>query len=261
MRSIHHDAPVAPSHAALCATLAAALVTLSIAGTAFGLGPLTPAGGGLHFPPVQVANPSQWLIPQEVHNAHYPATLYLDGTPCSDPRQITPWDTEIGDLATARLIPYSWPFHVEVVQYVLIEDPNANTPCRAGLGHEVLLFVSDGDHPGYPPVLVETIHVPSAVVAPLTPRMVTIELDESIELAEGESLFVAVQMAGDPDGDRMCIMACGDDFESDLDTWSVDGRDPGQDYDWVLLEDFGVEANYAVGMVGMAPFTGFIFGG
>lgn len=252
-------APVTPSPTALGGLLITALATLSIAGTAFGLGPMTPAGG-VHFPPVQVANPPQWLLPQEVHNTRYPQTLFLGGVGCEDPTQLQPFDPEIGDLATARLTPYSWPFHVEEIQYVLIEDTETDD-CRAGLAHDVLLFVSDGDDPGYPPELVETIHVPATTVVPYAPRLVAFELEESIVLEQDESLFVAVQMNGTPGVERMCIMACADDFDEDTNYWSPDGDAPDLDHDWVPLEDYGIEKDYAVGMSGMAPFAGFILGG
>lgn len=259
MHSIDTPTSVSTSRATLGATLIAALSALSIAGTAFGLGPMTPAGG-VHFPPVQVADPPQWLLPQEVHNTRYPQTLFLGGPGCEDPTQLQPFDSEIGDLATARLTPYSWPFHVEEVQYVLIQDM-VTDDCRAGIAHDVLLFVSDGDNPGDPPELVETIHVPAVVVEPYAPLLVTLELDESIELDDDESLFVAVQMNGTPGTGRMCIMACGDDFDEGTNTWSPDGSAPGGEYDWVPLEDYDIYRDYAVGMRGMAPFAGFIFGG
>jgi len=67
-------------------------------------------------------------------------------------------------------------------------------------------------------------------------------------LSTGENLFVAVELAGEAGGDRVCITACNNTVgASEANYWSNATSAP---YSWVPIESFGLNINIAIWAMG-----------
>lgn len=181
---------------------------------------------------------------------------------CKNPRQIPPSNSEIGDLAVARLSPIGYPFIADSVSYVLVTDPvpsSSGTICDAGLAHTVYVFVASSYDPGVPPNLVDTVSVPasnkpSKGVYEFTHQINQVELD-------GEFLFVAVEMNGSSSSNvKMCITACRDDYDANTNYWSENGAISGKSYQWKELGTaFNIQADYNITAHGWVPPASVLF--
>lgn len=174
--------------------------------------------------------------------------MMLQNTPaeCKVPESIAPiLPDEAGHLAATTLTPPSYPFEVTAVAYDLLGTAAAGA-CNSTLAHRVDVFVIAGNEPPADPddaVSMVSFDV-AADPAATESRLVEVELDESIVLEEGQSLVVAVQMAGDAElATSVCLQACRDTGGvADLDWWSNAAASP---YAWAdMVGDFGFISNF-----------------
>ena len=79
-------------------------------------------------------------------------------------------------------------------------------------------------------------------------RVVSFDLATPLVLSEGDNLFVAVELAGESGGDRICISACNNTVgATDANYWSNATAPP---FDWVTLWSFGLDINTAIWAMG-----------
>lgn len=159
---------------------------------------------------------------------------------------------ETGHLAAGRLAPPSYPFEVESIGYDLAA-PGGSADCDLSLPHRVDVYVASGVAPSNTPSVVQSFDVPAGSAAN---HSVDLELASPITLTSGQSLFVAVEMAGNGTSTTstkaVCIAACrlAAGALSDVDYWSNAAATP---YAWAdMVDDFGFTYNYTIRATGTA---------
>ena len=161
---------------------------------------------------------------------------------------------EAGHLAATTLTPPSYPFEVTQVAYDLL-GTDAPGACDSTLAHRVELYVIEGAAPPADPadaVSSLTIDV-DADEAAVEERIVTLDLEAPIVLAEGQVLVVAVEMVGNDElSASACVRACRDTGGiAELDWWSNAAAVP---YAWAdMVGDFGFISNFNHRMTGHTP--------
>jgi hypothetical protein len=163
---------------------------------------------------------------------------------------------EAGHLAATRLTPDAYPFVVERIEYT------AGSPdvieCNGGLSHRVEVYVSKDAAPSTSPsqdgTLVDTITVAAeeGAAAPHV-RWVSVELNKELVLQEGESVYIAVEQAGNDSAnptEATCLVACSAPGSvSGVDFWS--NAIMGATYSWAdMVADFGFSQNFDISVVG-----------
>jgi len=176
---------------------------------------------------------------------------WLDGAPsltiaeCVDEGGATvPNMGNEGHLAAVRLTPESYPYEVSGVAYVLAHG----NKCSAKVAHRVELYVDTNAQPSNMPTIVEQIDVPALASGMGSFRLVEQPLAAPITLSQGESLFVAVELAGTP-AEHACIMNCAGTGDDDRNYWSNATAAP---YNWATLASFGNATNLRIGANGSA---------
>jgi hypothetical protein len=173
---------------------------------------------------------------------------------CIIPQEIHACDGEEGHYAATRLIPDATPFMVQQVSYALNHNQNTSLDCDANLDHEVFLFVAPVGQPLDPdPVELER-HTVTGDGGSGSARVITIDLLNPIRLDAGESLVVAVEMAGDvyggscgDNGYAICHSICSGDETGEVSYWSG-ATDPA--YSWSSLLDFDIKEDTVAYMSG-----------
>lgn len=178
-------------------------------------------------------------ISQPVPASCAPPTMLGVGATCWDDGDhglVEPSPGEEGHHAAARLTPPSWPFTVEAVGYHL----GSQGACANGLAHSVGIFVGS-DTPAAAPQLAETFMVSAA--PPVGGwKLRRLVLPEPIELAEGEHLYVSIEMAGDAQG-HLCVGMCNLGDTAGAAWWSNAVDEP---FSWAELSDFGIDGDLMV---------------
>jgi len=179
---------------------------------------------------------------------------------CKVASKIGPSASEHGDLAVARLTPFAYPFVVDSVRYFLVAEPAIDGyQCVAGMAHEVHLFVATANDPGAGAQPVASIQVPASSKSQGALYEFAHMLDQELKLQDGESLFVAIQMNGDPaTKTKMCTPACGDTHKADANYWTTDGTQPGASFTWNDLAIYGIKKDYIITAGGRAPAAAFL---
>lgn len=119
-------------------------------------------------------------------------TLLPEGA-VNDTEVLAPVDSE-GQVVASRLTSGDAAFSVRTVSYELVGD---NEDCDSGMSHMVRVWKSSALRPAATPAGVQSYQVPVAPDA--GSRTINIDLSQSIRLARGESLFVAVELMQDAD--------------------------------------------------------------
>jgi len=167
-------------------------------------------------------------------------------TPCSDDGAVKPDPGEEGHLLAVRLTPEATPYEGRRVRYRL--QPSSADGCSPGVAHRFEMYVTSELAPDATPTPVLAVDVPAAPDH-TTERLLTHELDTFVTVGAGEHLFVAVVMAGEAGGDRVCVAACDSpSAEADRNYWSGAASPP---YDWATLASFGMNVNAEVFVQGV----------
>jgi hypothetical protein len=167
---------------------------------------------------------------------------------CLSTNTVYPLSGEEGHLAAGRLTPPAWPFIVESVRYNL-STRTSSVSCDAGLEHRVDLFVEAGTTPSASPTVAASYTVPASETEDGSHELELV-LDTPIELAEGEHLYVGIEMTGEyPDG-VLCLDTCTDDTTSEANWWSNAAETP---YDWAELSSWGISGDYRIVAAGLVP--------
>ncbi|MBK7863704.1 MAG: hypothetical protein IPJ65_34885 [Archangiaceae bacterium] len=174
---------------------------------------------------------------------------------CNVENAVSPlYPDEVGHWTATRLTPATYPFTVSKVAYSLVGIQAG--ACDAELAHKVQVFVSrdGGLDPSPADAGALTLTVANSngqadfakVDGGVRGRIFTHTLASPVTLTSGQSLFVAVQMAGraggpDDAGITTCLATCrpaGDaGVKSNIDFWSNSATEP---YPWAdLVGDFG----------------------
>ena len=141
----------------------------------------------------------------------------------------------------ARLTPESYPFVVETVRYHVVTETEAagSEGCNAGLAHRVELYVTTETAPPAEPDPAAVIDAPAEPDLDLD-HLASHEVSPPITLTEGQHLFIAVEMAGTPGGERLCVSACDNPAaEADRSYWSGAATPP---YPWATMSSLGLDA-------------------
>ena len=151
-----------------------------------------------------------------------------------------------GHLAAVRLTPPSYPFEVTGVAYVIAHADGGK--CNGKVAHRLELYVETAAAPSNMPTIAAQIDVPASSAEPGNFRLIEQQLAAPITLNQGESLFVAVELAGTP-AEHICIMNCEGTGDDDRNYWSNATAAP---YNWATLASFGNATNLRIGASGSA---------
>ncbi len=152
---------------------------------------------------------------------------------CPDPRMLIPAPGEYGHWSSVRLTPERYPFILQTIAYDIITDYDMD--CDANTPHEVAVFIGNSMIPDAVPEFLGFFDGPSDHPATEGPHRAIIRLDDSIELLQGEYLFISIEMARE-DNNMVCLTFCGSlDVTPGANYWSNSTDTP---YDWQALEEF-----------------------
>jgi hypothetical protein len=191
-------------------------------------GSISPSGDGGYVPPLSDAAAANMLT-----NV---------GT-CSEPlNRIFPSPGSEGMLVAVRLVPSAYPYQVTGVRYRVSDDQR----CTSQVAHRVELYVSKNAAPDSTPTPAAVINVPASG-APITSGVILQSLSSPIALQQGESLFIAIQLAGDGGSKTLCVSTCPENEKIDRNYWSGTLAPP---YSWVTLSSLNIHVNLFVEALG-----------
>lgn len=177
-----------------------------------------------------------------------PNIVVLGNILCSDPGALQGGPTEDGHLSAVRLTPKFYPFTVNKVRYALMPSPaSAPNTCATGIDHRVDIFITSAIAPAATPTILRSIKVPRTADG-TTIRVFTHDVTPPLVLAQGDHLYVAVQMRHTSAGEQLCLRACFPaTAPKDRDYWSNAALPP---YPWVQLQSFGFVAQSSTQALG-----------
>jgi hypothetical protein len=144
---------------------------------------------------------------------------------------------ELGHYAATHLTPPAYPFAVTRVAYDLVAPSGVAQCTDLSFAHEVQLIVTSAPLPPASPstadgTTVTTIAVPAGATGA---RVVELALATPITLTTGQSLYVAVEMAGDATH-ALCLGRCVEEPAPDgQDYWSGAASEP---FSWTDLAEY-----------------------
>ena len=141
-----------------------------------------------------------------------------------------------------RLTPSSYPFSVTAIRYTLLTTDLRGNKCDHGLAHQAQIYVGSGVTPPATPEPIETFEV-AASGSMEGGKVFNHPLKAPLTLADGESLFVAVQNAGEFGVATTCLASCGGATTPDASYWSNAGTPP---FPWTTLQSSNIDRNYSV---------------
>lgn len=149
---------------------------------------------------------------------------------------IVPSDDEFGEWEAIKLTPSGYPYEVREVLYVLLHEGDH----LADMPHLVQLAVtSDITPPAVPDVLAEFSVELEAVDQ--GPNVISLSLDTPLNLTDGETLWVFVEMNGIVGQfvgfSKMALAHCPDTDWDPGAFWSQSTTTP---YDWTPMSTFGL---------------------
>jgi len=181
-----------------------------------------------------------------------PWSLRNDLEDCFIDNPVYPGRSEWGHLGAAKLVPADGDFKVESVSYVLA-TAEADAACDDSLAHRVELWAQADGTPDASPALLDTLDVPaSAAFGPGASRDFSHTLDAPVTVAQGEVLFVAVELAGTPQGVG-CVMTCASTTADASNYWSNATAAP---YAWEELINYDLPGNYKIRVAGQQETSG-----
>ena len=179
-------------------------------------------------------------------------TLRNDLEDCFIENPVYPGRSEWGHLGAARLAPVAATFSVESIDYVMATS-EADAECADGLAHRVEVWSQADGAPQAEPTLHETIDVPaSTAFGQGAYRAYSHDLSSALLLGEGEVLYVAVELAGGPQGVG-CLMTCASTTEDGSNWWSNATAAP---YSWEELITYDLPGNYEIRATGQQETSG-----
>jgi hypothetical protein len=179
-------------------------------------------------------------------------SLRNDLVDCFIDNPVYPSRAEFGQLAGVRLVPPDAPFRVETIDYVLA-TAEADEACEDSLAHRIEVWSQPDGLPDASPTLHETLDVPASVAFGAgASREFSQTLATPLDLAEGQVLFVGLELPGGPSG-AGCVMTCASTTAEGSNFWSNAVVAP---YDWVELITFDLPGNYKIRAGGQAETSG-----
>ena len=133
-----------------------------------------------------------------------------------------PYVAELGEWA-AVAVKVREDATIDTVRYDLYDGPGPSQgDCTAGPAHQVRVWVGDdATPPSAPPADSQLVDAPAGDGS----RTVELILDSPLTVADGQFVFVAVEMLGE--GSRpMCLVWCDTDYHADRNWWSYATAEP-----------------------------------
>lgn len=155
---------------------------------------------------------------------------------------------EIGDPATARITPPSYPFKVESVSYQMT---GMEAGCGTNIAHAITVYAAPtGDTPpATEPAGAQKIQVAASATDQRT-LVVTQKLPTPIVLTAGQDLFVEFEMdVNTAKTVSVCLDGCPIAADDKRQFWSEQAQPP---HTWATLASFGIAEDYAIWASGEA---------
>lgn len=159
---------------------------------------------------------------------------------------------EENHLAASRLAPvgFQYPFTVTKIRYQLRNRYGRNgrnmPQCNYSLAHRVHVFVGSANNaPAGRPNMIYTFNIPAYIppAIAINSRWITRTLPRPIVLQEGQAVFVAVKMVGQPGLNSLCVGNCLQTGVAEQNWWSNSARAP---YPWVTLASFNLHNTFMI---------------
>jgi hypothetical protein len=165
-------------------------------------------------------------------------------------RCLGPLPEENGHMLGVRLQPPAYPFRVDAIEYVVMQQ--AAFGFDAGLAHSVEVWTQNDRTPLENPGVVgsTTLNVPATVIAEDRLRRVRLPLARPITLQDGDVMFVGVHLAYDAASGRSLCVAGGADADLDESFWWSGAAQPP--YAWTSLTSMFIADPFAIFALGTA---------
>ena len=173
----------------------------------------------------------------------------FNAPPVDPPTLLTPDPGEEGNWAAARLTPPGYPFDVSIVSYTVGDGAAGNVTCSGTHSHQLQLYAASSVAPPATPTPDMDITVPAATPEQIghLGRTVTQDIDPPLRLAQGEHLFVAIQLGGTYP-EVLCLQVNDvDAAEGNRNYWSGALAPP---FSWVQLDSFGLDGSLLISAYG-----------
>lgn len=176
-------------------------------------------------------------------------TWLFNAPPVDPPTLLAPDPGEEGHWAAARLTPPSYPFDVSIVSYTVGDGAAGNVNCSGTLSHQLQLYAESSVAPPATPAPDFSVTVPAATPDQIghMGRTVTQTVDPPLRLAQGEHLFVAIQLGG-THPEVLCLQVNDvGPADGNRNYWSGAVAPP---FSWVQLDSFGLDGSLLISAFG-----------
>ncbi len=154
----------------------------------------------------------------------------------ASPTRLYPAPGEEGHYTAVRFDAGAVEWDVRWIEFYAPNSTDFGVTCTTDLDREVKLFVTSGTNPPANPTILSSQTVPARATRTGSVNQIHVDLDTPVEVAPGESLWVAIEMPGSYRTGLGCLsLGALDDDENDY--WS---NATGAPYSWQILEDFAI---------------------